>query len=31
MPLDEQMMRIKRLAQDREDKLGYQVRRESRG
>lgn len=25
MPLDEQMMRLKRLAQDREEKLGYQV------
>lgn len=31
MLLDEQMMRLKRLAQDREEKLGYQVRHESRG
>ena len=31
MPLDEQIMRLKRLAQDREEKLGHQVSRGSQG
>lgn len=29
MPLDEQMMQLKQLAQDREEKLGHQVSRKS--